>query len=67
MLVYLNDVPYETDFPISVSSFFSQFPSIQTQSVALAVNHCIVPQLKWDEHLLQAGDNLLLIKATKGG
>lgn len=35
--------------------------------IAVAVNHVVIPRERHAAHILQANDNVLIIKATQGG
>ncbi|MBR3757511.1 MAG: sulfur carrier protein ThiS [Bacteroidaceae bacterium] len=38
-----------------------------SRGVAVAVNQCMVPRIKWEAFTLNEGDNILIIKAVCGG
>lgn len=37
------------------------------KGVAIAVNENVIPKTEWEQHIIKANDNILIIKATQGG
>jgi len=37
------------------------------RGLAIAINEVIVPKTQWENHKLNQGDKIIIIKATKGG
>lgn len=40
---------------------------IDTQNLAVAINENVISKNHWEKYLLDDNDNVILIKATKGG
>lgn len=38
-----------------------------SDGIAIAINNIVIPKVQWDEHFLNEGDKLTVIKATQGG
>jgi len=39
----------------------------QADGIAIAVNQVVVPRGEWEGYVLEAGDNVFVIRATQGG
>jgi sulfur carrier protein ThiS adenylyltransferase len=51
---------------LSVSALLTQLEQLQP-GVALALNQHILPRDRWEDHLLQEGDRILLFQVIAGG
>ena len=40
---------------------------VQKKGVAIACNDDVIPQTRWEEHILQEGDVIEILRATAGG
>lgn len=38
-----------------------------TKGIAVAVNDSIIPRSRWEHHILQPHDKIIIIRATQGG
>lgn len=67
MEVLLNDnVLTVNDETSLLELVFSQVGEKQN-GIAIAINNSVIPKATWENHYLQANDQILLIKATQGG
>nr|WP_318385156.1 sulfur carrier protein ThiS [uncultured Enterobacter sp.] len=66
MRVLFNDEPMQCADALTVSALLAQLNQL-TPGIALAVNQQIVPRDRWDQHLLQDGDRILLFQVIAGG
>ena len=41
--------------------------TLPEKGIAIAVNNRMIPRTEWENHVLQPGDNLIVIKAACGG
>ena len=63
MQIWFNDEPLACADNLSVSALLEQ----QQHGVALALNQHILPRDRWEDHLLQEGDRVLLFQVIAGG
>ncbi len=66
MQVWFNDEPLQCAEATSVAALLTQLEQ-QQPGVALALNQHILPRERWDHHLLQEGDQILLFQVIAGG
>lgn len=66
MKVELNSKEYSLDSAVTLGAFLESL-DIKREGIAVAVNNAIVPRTKWNEHQLNDGDKLIIIKAVCGG
>lgn len=67
MEITVNNQLLKLDQPYSVSRLLSAVLQIPLSGIAVAVNQVIVSKSDWPGHVLQQGDQVVLIKATQGG
>jgi sulfur carrier protein len=67
MEITFNDQRQEIEAQTSVQSALNKWVGEKQKGIAVAVNDSIVPKAKWESHLLQPNDKVLVIKATQGG
>jgi len=67
MEITVNNQAYTIDESCSVAGMLSAVLQISGDGIAVAVNQSIVTRPEWSRHLLRAGDQVILIKATQGG
>jgi len=67
MEITVNNQPLKLIGPSSVAQLLSAVLQVPGTGIAIAVNQAIVPKSDWPGHVLQAGDQVVLIKATQGG
>lgn len=66
MQVWFNDEPLQCADATSVATLLTQLEQHQP-GVALALNQHILPRERWEDHLLQEGDRVLLFQVIAGG
>ncbi len=66
MQIWFNDEPLACADNLSVSALLTQLEQLQP-GVALALNQHILPRERWEDHLLQEGDRVLLFQVIAGG
>ncbi|HDT5674694.1 TPA: sulfur carrier protein ThiS [Klebsiella variicola] len=66
MQIWFNDEPLACADNLSVSALLTQLEQLQP-GVALALNQHILPRDRWEDHLLQEGDLILLFQVIAGG
>lgn len=67
MEITVNHQTYTLPGSASVSQLLSDFLAVSLSGIAVAVNQCVVSKSEWPTFQLQAGDQVILIKATQGG
>ena len=66
MRIWFNDEPLQCAEATSVAALLTQLEQ-QQPGVALALNQQVLPRERWDHHLLQEGDRVLLFQVIAGG
>jgi len=66
MRIMFNDEPMQCTPGLSVSALLAQLAQLKP-GVALALNEQILPRERWDDHLVQDGDRILLFQVIAGG
>jgi sulfur carrier protein len=66
MNVIVNGKEYETDAPVSVSRLLTQ-KGYEKTLVSLELNFKMLPRARWDDTLLEEGDNVEIIRFIGGG
>ncbi|WP_318366954.1 sulfur carrier protein ThiS [Enterobacter sp.] len=66
MRILFNDEPMQCADNLTLSALLTQLNQGQT-GTALALNEQIVPRDRWDQHMLQDGDRILLFQVIAGG
>ncbi|MET4080449.1 sulfur carrier protein [Pedobacter sp. UYP30] len=67
MEITVNQKTYQVDADCNVKHLFSAVLNQSVQGSAIAINQNIIPKIQWENHLLQSGDKIIIIKATQGG
>lgn len=52
---------------MSISALLEQEQVLSAKGIAVAVNGAVVPRADWQNHKLQSGNQVLIIKAAQGG
>lgn len=66
MIVRINNI--ETDLADGMTiAYFAATEKLPEKGVAIAVNNEIVPRTKWNEHTINHGDDIIILKAFCGG
>ncbi|MCW7551474.1 sulfur carrier protein ThiS [Endozoicomonas gorgoniicola] len=66
MQIKVNDKQVTVEPPLNLRELLKVL-SLEDKGVALAVNCQIVSRSQWENHPLEDGDQITLIKATAGG
>lgn len=67
MEITVNQQVYHLTEVCSVQQMLATVFTQPVKGMAVAVNQIIVPKTSWQTHLLQPGDQVIIIKATQGG
>lgn len=67
MNIYINNKQQEVPTHAKISDALAALSIVSQKGIAVAINNNVIPKAEWDSHLLQADDNITLIKATQGG
>jgi len=67
MEITVNNQPLTLPETVAVDQLLSAVLHISTSGIAVAVNQSVISKSDWSAHMLQAGDRVVLIKATQGG
>ena len=67
MEIQLNNQSKEIASCISIQQLLDEVVGQKQKGIAVAINNTVVPKAVWDNHILQANDNILIIKAAQGG
>ncbi|GEC70245.1 MULTISPECIES: sulfur carrier protein ThiS [Raoultella] len=66
MQIWFNDEPLRCADALTVAALLAQLEQ-QQAGIALALNQQVLPRERWDHHLLQEGDRVLLFQVIAGG
>ncbi len=66
MQIRFNEEPMQCAVGLSVAALLRQLNQLKP-GAALAVNQQILPRERWDDHLVQDGDQILLFQVIAGG
>jgi sulfur carrier protein len=64
--IMLNGAPHQVPPHHTLDQLIAAL-SLQGQALALAVNRSVVQRKNWPAHVLQAGDNVDIVRAIGGG
>lgn len=67
MEIQLNNQPKEISSDFSVQQLLNDVVGEKQKGIAVAINNKVIPKTSWAQHIIQANDNILIIKATQGG
>lgn len=67
MEITVNHKNYFVTEHCSLQQLLSVVIQQPIKGIAIAVNETIIPKTNWETYLLNAGDQIILIKATQGG
>jgi len=67
MQLFVNDECLQNNQWKSLYDLMSFKGFEQAKGIAVAVNNHVIPKKKWEEHALDDGDKILIIKAAAGG
>lgn len=66
MQIQFNDEPMQCAEGLSVIALLTQLEQLKP-GVALALNQQILPRERWEYHIVQDGDRILLFQVIAGG
>ncbi|MDC0728761.1 sulfur carrier protein ThiS [Phytobacter diazotrophicus] len=66
MHIQFNDTPMQFDDALTVSDLLQQLDQLKP-GAALALNQQILPRERWEAHIVQDGDQILLFQVIAGG
>lgn len=67
MEITVNQQVYQITYNCNIQQLFKDVLQQTNQGLAIAINQNIIPKTQWESHLLQPGDQIIIIKATQGG
>lgn len=67
MEITVNQQTYSVSETCSVQHMLSVVLQHAVKGFAVAVNQVIISKNEWESHLLNPGDQIILVKATQGG
>lgn len=67
MEITVNQQTYQVATVCSVQHLLTVVLNTTANGIALAVNQAIIPKSNWECHILNPGDQIIIIKATQGG
>ncbi|MES2703971.1 MAG: sulfur carrier protein ThiS [Bacteroidota bacterium] len=67
MDVYINSKLHKLHTDAKVTDALAALDLAQAKGIAIAINNDVVPRGSWNDHILQPGDKVTLIRATQGG
>ena len=67
MEVTINNQNYLLNEGCSIAQMLATVLFSETDGLAIAVNQTIISKSDWDRHMLNPGDQVIIIKATQGG
>lgn len=67
MEITVNQQIYQVTDVCNVQHVLTGVLNIPTKGIAVAVNQAIVSKKTWEKHILNPGDQIIIIKATQGG
>ena len=67
MEIQLNNQPKEITPDFSIQQLLNDVVGEKQKGIAVAINNKVIPKTSWTQHIIQANDNILIIKATQGG
>ena len=67
MEITVNQQTVEIEENCSVATLLIQLPNLPANGLAVAVNQQVITRSAWPDSTLQAGDKVMIIRATQGG
>lgn len=67
MEVTINNQNHLLNEACSIAQMLTHVRFSETNGLAIAVNQTIISKSNWDRHVLNPGDQVIIIKATQGG
>lgn len=66
-MIYINDKAHPFEQDQTVSALLSTLNIDDSKGIAVALNNNVIAREKWEKHIINDNDKLLLIKAAQGG
>jgi len=66
-MIYINDKAHPFEQHQTVSALLSTLNIDDSKGIAVALNNNVIAREKWEKHIINDNDKLLLIKAAQGG
>lgn len=66
MHIQFNDEPMQCEEGLSIAALLTQVGQLKP-GVALAINQHILPRERWEQHIVQENDQILLFQVIAGG
>lgn len=66
MKILVNNNELAVNDPVTIRDILKLTGS-PTEGVAFAVNNTVIPRSQWDSFSIKENDNILIIKAARGG
>lgn len=67
MEITVNQQTYHVTAVCSVQYLLTVVLNTPAKGIAVAVNQAIISKANWESHILNPGDQIIIIKATQGG
>lgn len=67
MQIKINNQVHEFEEAQTIEATLQQLNKLEATGIAVAINDVVIPKSKWQEHLIQDQDDLLIVTATQGG
>ena len=66
-MIYINDKEHPFEQQQTLSELLSALNIDDSKGIAVALNNNVIAREKWEKHIVNDNDKLLLIKAAQGG
>ena len=66
-MIFINGETFQFESAKNLSFFFKEHNVETPKGIAVAINNKVIPRSRWDEHLVNDNDHIIIIKATQGG
>jgi sulfur carrier protein len=67
MEITVNQQIFEVEDLCSVHDMLALISDVPDKGIAIAINQTIISKADWPFHMMQPGDQVMIIKATQGG
>lgn len=67
MEILVNEVAHNVECAITIKKLLATLENIPTAGIAIAVNGSVVSSSLWNDHQLNDGDKVTVIRAFYGG
>ena len=66
-MIFINGETFQFESTKNLSLFFKELHVETPKGIAVAINNKVIPRSRWDQHLVNDNDHIIIIKATQGG